>query len=172
MTGIVTRRLAPPDAPLYRSLMLEAYALCPDAFTSSVAEREMLPLQWWSTRVASEPGATELVVGAFSGDELVGAAGLSFEQRERTCHKAHLFGMYVRSAFRGKGIGRLLVGQVVDLARASGRVELIQLTVSEPNRLASALYASCGFEPFGTEPMALKRGDKYISKVHMWRPVP
>ncbi|MBS0426345.1 MAG: GNAT family N-acetyltransferase, partial [Proteobacteria bacterium] len=44
------RRLAPADAPAYRALMLDAYARHPEAFTSTVAEREPLPLAWWEAR--------------------------------------------------------------------------------------------------------------------------
>ena len=32
------KRLGPGDAPAYRALMLEAYEMHPDAFTSSVAD--------------------------------------------------------------------------------------------------------------------------------------
>lgn len=169
MTDIVVRRLIPCDAPLHRALMLEAFTLSPEAFTSSVTERQVLPLQWWAARMADDPNASELVVGAFVGQELVGTAGLTFGQRERTRHKATLFGMVVREASRCNGIGTLLVEQVLQHARASGRAELVQLTVSEPNRRAIALYERCGFAPFGTEPMAVKLGEAYIAKVYMWR---
>ena len=36
------------------------------------------------------------------------------------------------------------------------------------NAGAQALYASCGFAPFGNEPMAVRLGHGYVSKVHMW----
>jgi ribosomal protein S18 acetylase RimI-like enzyme len=108
------RRLAPPDAPLHRKLMLEAYA--------------------------------------FSD-------------------KATLFGMYVRPAHREGGIGGLLVRSILRHARESGRVEVVQLTVSERNAGAIDLYARCGFVCFGTEPMAVKLGESYINKVHMWQRV-
>lgn len=165
------RRLAPPDAPLHRKLMLEAYAFSAEAFTSSVTEREALPLQWWADRMADTPSASELVFGAFIGEELVGAAGLSVERRERTRHKATLFGMYVRPAHREGGIGGLLVRSILRHARESGRVEVVQLTVSERNAGAIGLYARCGFLCFGTEPMAFKLGESYLNKVHMWQRV-
>lgn len=151
--------------------MLEAYRLTPEAFTSSVAEREALPLAWWAARMQDDAAAPELVVGAFVGAELVGAAGLSFEQRERTRHKATLFGMYVREGARGRGLGTRLVEQVLRHARESGRTELVQLTVTESNTRAIALYLRCGFAAFGTEPRAVKLGQQYLSKVHLWRPV-
>lgn len=165
------RRLAPDDAALHRTLMLEAYAGCPEAFTSSLAEREGLPLAWWAARMPDLPDPPELVCGAFAGPALLGAAGLSFEQRERTRHKATLFGLYVRPAARGQGLGRRLVEHLLQEARALGRIELVQLTVSAGNPDALALYGRCGFVPFGTEPMAVRLGDRYIDKVHLWRRV-
>lgn len=171
MSETLVRRLVPADAASHRALMLEAYTTCPGAFTSTPAERATLPLSWWAARMAEAEAAPELVCGAFDGAALLGAAGLSFEQRERTRHKATLFGMYVRPAARGRGTGRRLVGQVLALARASGRIELVQLTVSADNHAAIDLYTRCGFAAFGTEPMAVRLGGGYVDKVHMWQPL-
>ena len=111
-------RLSPSQAGEYRAFMLEAYATHPDAFTSSVAEREKLPLAWWEARLSAEPAAKEVVLGAFHAGELAGVVGLSFEQREKVRHKATLFGMYVRPSLRGQGIGRQLVQSALKQARA------------------------------------------------------
>ena len=56
------------------------------------------------------------------------------------------------------------------LAEARRRSEtlLVQLTVTEGNAAAQALYASCGFISFGTEPLAVRLGDGYVAKVHLW----
>lgn len=165
----IIRRLLPSDAPAYRELMLEAYSLAPEAFTSTAAERENLPIAWWAKRVAMGSEVHELVIGAFFGQELAGAAGLSFEQRARTRHKATLFGMYVRPAARGRGIAKALVEEILCQARRSQITEVVQLTVTESNLAAVRLYADCGFIPFGTEPLAVKLGDGFLNKVHMWR---
>lgn len=171
MNEPLVRRLTPADAPAHRALMLEAYAQSPDAFTSTVAEREGLPLSWWAARMSDAPGAAELVCGAFDGDALLGAAGLAFEQRERTRHKATLFGMYVRPAARGRGVARRLVEAVLAQARSSPLTELVQLTVTESNTAAVHLYTSCGFETFGTEPCAVKLGERHVTKLHLWQRV-
>ena len=87
--------------------------------------------------------------------------------REKEAHKATLFGMYVPSACRGQGIGAQLVQSVLDEARAR-QLRLVQLTVTQGNEAAERLYASQGFEIFGVEPMALRLGDAFFNKVHMW----
>ena len=164
-------RLTPVHAADYRAILLRAYADAPDAFTATVAERAPLPLDWWAARVADHPDPTELAYGAFVGGRLAGVAGLRFEQRERTRHKATLFGMYVAPACRGRGIGRALVEAVLTHAQAAPRTRVVQLRVTASNAPALRLYASCGFRPFGTEPYALQAGERFLSVVHMWRAV-
>ncbi len=161
-------RLTPTQASAYRALMLQAYALHPEAFTSSVTERSVLPLAWWQARLSESDAANDLVFGAFEGYELRGAAGLSFDTREKARHKATLFGMYVPTQFQGHGLGRQLVEAVLSYARSRAGVKLVQLTVTQGNAPAQTLYASCGFEVFGTEPMAVAVGDHFVNKVHMW----
>lgn len=161
-------RLRPVHASAYRALMLEAYARDPDAFTASVDEREPLPLSWWEARVSEDPYARELVVGGFEGARLVGVAGLSFELRPKLRHKATLFGMYVHTSARKRGLGRGLVHAALDSARDRRGIRVVQLTVTEGNRPAQALYEDCGFVAFGVEPLAVESGSGYAGKVHMW----
>jgi GNAT superfamily N-acetyltransferase len=168
---MMIERLLPSHAGEYRTLMLEAYAAHPDAFTSSVAERAALPLAWWEARLSAEALAKEVVLGAFQDGELAGVVGLSFESREKVRHKATLFGMYVRPRWRGQGIGRELVQAALKYARDRPAVLVVQLTVTEGNSPAVTLYESCGFVRFGVEPLAVAAGSGYVSKAHMWRRV-
>ena len=163
------RRLLPADAAAYRALMLEAYARHPDAFTSRADERAALPLAWWQARLDESPRAGQVVLGAFDGERLAGAAGVEFESRAKARHKAHLFGMYVAPDARAGGHGRQLVQGLLAVAAARDGVTLIQLTVTEGNAAAQSLYERCGFEVFGVEPFAVALDGRYLSKGHMWR---
>jgi ribosomal protein S18 acetylase RimI-like enzyme len=164
---MTVRRLVAADVPAYRALMLEAYERHPDAFTSTVAERAALPLSWWESRTGAEAPSAELVFGAFHEGRLAGAAGLAFEKREKSRHKATLFGMYVPERFRKLGLGRELVLAALEHARARD-IRVVQLTVTEGNAAAEGLYGRCGFVRFGVEPLAMASGADYLSKVHMW----
>jgi len=53
-------------------------------------------------------------------------------------------------------------------ARAHPRIKLVQLTVTERNGAARALYERCGFVAFGVEPFAVVVGNAYVSKAYMW----
>jgi len=160
------QRLNQRHAAQYRALMLEAYGLHPEAFTSSVAERATMPLAWWESRLTSD---LDLVLGAFEGDNLVGIVGLAFEPQEKARHKATLFGMYVSAASRHIGLGYQLVQAALAEARAREGLKLIQLTVTAGNDAALTLYQRCGFVQFGLEPLAVRVGVEYFDKIHMWR---
>ncbi len=165
----IVRQLNAADAKAYRAVMLDAYATHPSAFTSTVEERAALPLSWWMQRLGADDGGESIVYGAFDDcGALVGAAGLSFETRQRTSHKATLFGMSVTASARRAGFGRRLVLALLDHARARGHLRLVQLTVTEGNEAAQKLYEDCGFRVFGTEPLAIAVGDALLAKVHMW----
>ena len=165
---MMIQRLTPQHAAAYRALMLEAYAKHPHAFTSTPDERVALPLSWWEARVAHGPEAPSIVLGAFADDALLGVAGLAFQTRTKLAHKAKLFGMYVRPETRRTGVGRQLVEAVLTEAKRRG-IEVVQLSVSQPNRSARKLYAACGFAYFGTEPRAIRTGNTYVAKLHLWQ---
>ncbi len=151
----------------YRSLMLQAYQNDADAFTSTPAERELLPDAWWKNRLSSDDGLF-LTVGAVDEDELVGVVGIEFTDRTKTRHKARLVGMYIRPAYRGKGLGKKLLDVVIRKARERAVVQVLLLTVTQGNTDAVKLYQSAGFKSFGSEPKAIYSSGKFYSKEHMW----
>jgi RimJ/RimL family protein N-acetyltransferase len=159
-------RLDASHALDYRALMLEAYDLHPQAFTSSVRERAAMPLGWWESRLTSK---LDVVLGAFEDGRLAGIVGLAFEPREKARHKVTLFGMYVTAGVRQRGLGYELVQAALAEAQHHGGLRLIQLTVTAGNDAAFNLYRRCGFVQFGLEPMAVRVGKDYFDKIHMWR---
>ncbi|CAI8964357.1 GNAT family acetyltransferase [Pseudomonas sp. IT-P253] len=150
----------------YRALMLEAYDLHPQAFTSSVRERAVMPLSWWESRLT---GKLDVVLGAFEEGKLAGIVGLAFESREKARHKVTLFGMYVSGKVRQRGLGYQLVQAALKQAQTHPGLKLIQLTVTAGNEAALNLYQRCGFIQFGLEPLAVRVGEDYFDKIHMWR---
>jgi ribosomal protein S18 acetylase RimI-like enzyme len=159
-------RLDASHALDYRALMLEAYDLHPQAFTSSVRERAAMPLGWWESRLT---GKLDVVLGAFEEGRLAGIVGLAFEPREKARHKVTLFGMYVTAGVRQRGLGHKLVQAALTEAQNHTGVRLIQLTVTAGNAAAFNLYQRCGFVQYGLEPMAVRVGEDYFDKLHMWR---
>jgi ribosomal protein S18 acetylase RimI-like enzyme len=58
--------------------------------------------------------------------------------------QAFIYEIIVFDAFRGRGLGRELLGRAEEFARTH-RARAISLNVFSPNRRAIALYASAGF---------------------------
>jgi ribosomal protein S18 acetylase RimI-like enzyme len=160
---IEIRRLAqenPDDAGLYRDIRLEALKASPEAFGSTFETENAQPLSWFFDRLG-----TTTVLGAFSDMKLVAMAGFAIQQGQKRAHKGLLWGMYVRPAARGTGVGRRLIEAVFDVARQ--HVELIQLTVVQENEQARRLYASLGFLDYGLEKHSLKQDGRYYDEVLM-----
>lgn len=163
-------RVAPlkaADAPRYRALMLQAYTVDADAFTSTPEERAAAPDGWWVHRIA-DPEGLGIAFGAFDGDTLVGTVALEFSSKPKTRHKALLIGMFVAPSHRGTGAGRALLQAALAAARARPEVGVVTLTVTQGNTPAIGLYESCGFKAFGVEPMAIRTPGGLRAKVHMW----
>ena len=158
------------DAPRYRKLMLEAYELAPDAFTSTAEERAREPDSFWVKRIADPTRLTE-AFGAFEGEELVGTVALEFSAKPKTKHKALVIGMYVTEAARGRKAARALLDAAIESAKAREGILLLMLTATEGNEPAISLYRSAGFEEFGIEPMAILTPRGYKAKVHMCLPL-
>ena len=85
----------------YRELMLEAYDLAADAFTTTAEERRAEPHAWWLKRVGAEGSLTESF-GAWSKGELVGTVAIEYSPKPKVCHVALILGMYVKPDFRGQ----------------------------------------------------------------------
>jgi ribosomal protein S18 acetylase RimI-like enzyme len=158
------RRLTPEDAALYREIRLEALADSPDAFASTLESERDRPLESFAARLADAD-----VVGAFDGPRLAGVAGFYVQAGPKHAHKGMLWGMYVRPAYRGAGIGRVLVEAVI--AHARQHVELLQLFVVSDNAAARRLYTSLGFVEYGVEQHATKYRGQYHDDVLMALPL-
>ena len=154
------RSLAPEDAALFRQIRIEALRLNPEAFGSTYEIEAARPQAYFIERLTSST-----VFAGFDGAALDGVAGFRPEQGEKERHKATLWGMYVRPAARGRGLGTQLVQAV--LAHARGRVERVLLTVVESNYGARRLYTAAGFVEYGLERHALKQAGRYDDEVLM-----
>lgn len=165
-----TARLQPSHAQPYRALMLQAYELSADAFTSTAQERASEPESYWVHRISGH-GGLSAAFGAFEGQELLGAVALEFSAKPKTRHKALIIGMYVVPAARRIGAGRALLRAAVECAKAKEGIRILTLTVTEGNEPAVNLYVAAGFQTFGVEPLAILTPGGFKAKVHMWLPV-
>lgn len=154
---VALRRLGPPDAEAFRALRLEALAAAPEAFGSSHEEEAALPPETFRARLPD--AGPSAVFGALAGDRLVGMAGFLANGRVKQRHKGLLWGVFVRPAWRRRGLGERLVRQVI--AHAAEHVLLLQASVVTSNRAARRIYGRLGFVPYGVERDALCVGGRF-----------
>lgn len=139
MGEIEIRRLRPEEWERYRDLRLRALAEAPYAFSSTLSEEEGLPDEQWrewargTVLIATEDDRWIGMLGAFPDDDP---------------NVLVVFGMWVDPKLRGSGIGRRLLDEAIDWARAQ-RARRLRLWVSESNELAVRLYLANGFVATG-----------------------
>ncbi len=101
--------------------------------------------QNFGEEVAGLPGRYGMPGGrlaaAWAGEELAGCVAL----RRLDARRGEFKRLYVRPAFRGRGLGKLLVEWVIREARAAGYAELVADTTPVMQE-ALALYERMGFE--------------------------
>lgn len=139
-------RLGPDDWPRWREIRLAALRNAPTAFGSSSEREERRTGEEWRAWLAPDRGLTVLAVD--DGGRPVGLVG-GYRPAELP-DAVELVSMWVAPSARGRGIGDLLVREVVAWAREEGAAEVL-LWVTRANEVAHALYERHGFRDTGDE---------------------
>jgi ribosomal protein S18 acetylase RimI-like enzyme len=160
------RRLQSGDAEAMRNLRSEALEREPSSFGESLEEFLRMTVEEHASRLG-DGSDDRFIFGAFDGDALIATAGFFREQREKRRHKGTVWGVYVSPEFRGRGIARAVMTELLNAARRLPGLEFVYLSVTSSNPAARKLYESVGFRAFGTEPRALAVGGVFFDEDHM-----
>ncbi|MBU9676757.1 GNAT family N-acetyltransferase [Burkholderia multivorans] len=155
---ITIRLLDAADAAPFQSLRLAAIRTSPTSFLPTEDEVAAVPVETFAAQIT--PTHTQAVFGAFDGETLIGSTGVRRDAHAKVAHKATIWGVYVDAAYRGRGIAQSLLEHAWQCAQ-------LMLCVNEFNATAERLYASLGFERFGTEPRSLCVDGRFYDEHHM-----
>ena len=128
-------------------------------------------LAYTRQRLAAKEDAIMLVVTA--DEEVVGYAEMiTYPHVPRHRHVGDINLIMVREGWQGKGIGRLLMTKLIELADQWLQITRLALTVWADNERAIQLYCQMGFEIEGTMPAYVFRAGRYVDAYMMGRLLP
>jgi len=147
MSKIDIKIPGPQDWQLYKDIRLTSLEDSPDAFGSTFTREAAFPDSEWQSRLDPDArAANALPLIALTDGSAVGLAWGLIHAPD--LHSTHVYQMWVSPAQRGKGIGKLLLNEIVSWALSRGS-ERLALSVTTNNDAAVGLYLSYGFAPSG-----------------------
>ena len=115
-------------------------------------------------KACSEGNAIGLV--AVVDDDIVGFCEVDRRKPNSPVSHRGDFGISVRKEYRGKGIGLMLMKEMIK--RCKGSFEMLELDVFAGNKVAKHLYEKLGFMTYGRRPLSVKRDGRYIDEELMY----
>ncbi len=105
--------------------------------------------RWLAAHEAHHPCLVAVIASGSAANELVVGWASTGEYRSRDCYRGIAeFSVYVHQDWRGKGIGRALLGALIPAAEAVGLWKLVSRIFPE-NTGSRALCARAGFREVG-----------------------
>ncbi|MBW7456005.1 GNAT family N-acetyltransferase [Paenibacillus sepulcri] len=153
------RVLEPADAEIYRELRLNSLVESPESFLTTYEIEGERPIE--QTRQRLQAADSIFTLGAFKNHDLIGVVTFVRESHIKTAHKGNVYAMYVSPEYRGQGIGKALVNELLRKAKNGDGLEQVNLTVNSSNTQAKRMYESIGFATYGTERNASKWKGQY-----------
>lgn len=134
----------------YKNLRLEALQQEPQAFSSSYEEEVQSSDQDWKDRLIKFSGdGNFLLLFAEVDGKLVGTMNTHIDGFIKMKHVAYIYGVYVSSDYRGKGVGKMLLAGILEWISTHSEVIKINLDVTTTQESAINLYKNFGFEKVG-----------------------
>jgi ribosomal protein S18 acetylase RimI-like enzyme len=153
-------RVDESNALEYKEIRLAMLLDSPRSFAMTHAQELLKSDDDWRARTHTSSTWMARVDGARAG------AATMYVDPELPEGEALLVAMWVDPAFRGRGVGDALIGQVVDEARAQG-IRRLQLDVVTDNAPAVRLYERLGFVP--TDHVVRRQDDPCTAELRMVR---
>lgn len=166
--SVTTRQIELKDIDAFYAVRASALEQSPQSYGNHLEQWRSAPqaqvVSMIEDALASPDNA---IVGAFADGALLGMGGLNRERKLNVVHKATLWGLFVVPEQRRKGIGRQILGHVIEIARGVAGLDYVRLIVTATDEPARALFESVGFAEYGNEQRGIRHEGKYYDQVYM-----
>lgn len=136
------------DWQIYKAIRLEALAAHESLYGNSYALESSWRDSQWQYLLSSDKNA---FFGLYDGAELIGCSVVFTDRSDKHGRTALLAGSYIREAWRGRGLSRLLYAARIDWIVGSGRFDCISVGHKEGNEASRRANQSFGFDYVGQE---------------------
>jgi L-amino acid N-acyltransferase YncA len=125
-------------------------------------------VQWIDDHSGGHPAVVAVARGEDGHDHVVGFGSLS-PFRPRPAYSTTVEdSVYILGDYQGRGIGRMLLEELLRLAESHGFHSVIA-RITGSNDASIALHAACGFEVVGTEREVGRKFSRWLDVVEMQR---
>jgi ribosomal protein S18 acetylase RimI-like enzyme len=147
---IILEPITKQNILIFKAARLRALQDVPSAFGSTYAKESVLADADWLKRAERWNGERAVLYLAMDGSAACGIAGGALDEADPT--QANLISMWTAPTQRRRGVGRLLVDEIVRWARLRSACTM-RLFVTSRNEDAISFYKNLGFKMTGrTEP--------------------
>ncbi len=135
----------------HKELRLHGLQDSPCAFTDTLDEARKFSEDEWKERLQKS-----LFAFAEIDNRLVGQVAAFRYSKEKCKHIYCIVGVYVMPEFRGRGIGKKLLTNIINQIKTNTEISKIELSATTSQTAAIKLYRSLGFTEIGISHRVLK----------------
>lgn len=167
LTDVKIQRLPPDQWEEYKNIRLEALKREPQAFMSPYSKELAYPDEKWKQRLTNVGnGKNWILFARNSSGKIVGMIGGYRDDNAMQNHSAEIWGVYVNSDMRGKGIAKALMAGIIGEFEKDPDVYSATLEVNTDQESAKKLYESFGFNITTSRQLVLGDGKEHtVSKM-------
>jgi len=136
------KRATSNDWLLFKNLRLKAFKQEPKAFPSSFEEFSNYKDSYWIDMLNT---SDNIVLIAYDGITPIGLIRAALKDEDVLPNTALIGSLYVIDQFRGTGIGKKLLIELINIVSQQENIKFLRLWVTETQLIAIDLYKSLGF---------------------------
>ncbi len=146
----------------YKDLRLEALKKEPMAFNRSYEEAVKTTSKEWKKRLSKNPDPFLFVLVE---NKPIGLLQIVYEKPKKLKHVAWISQFYLKRDYRGKGIGKKLLEEAINIIKNNKKTKVLRVGVYESQQSAIRLYKKLGFKIIGKYQKGIKVDNNYYNEI-------